>query len=90
MLMMVIERFRSGNTSAIGERFRRQGRMLAEGVRYRASWVDPVGSRCFQLMEAADPESLTPWVEQWRDLVELEIIPVLTSHDFWSSPAQPQ
>ena len=53
---MVIERFKPGSTSLIGERFKRGGRMLPEGVTYHASWVEPSGVRCFQIMEAANPD----------------------------------
>ena len=84
MMFMVIERFKNGDANPIGERFRRDGRMMPEGVVYLASWVDPVGARCFQLMEAPNPESLTAWTSRWDDLVEFEVIPVLTSTDFWS------
>jgi hypothetical protein len=85
MLFMVIERFKQGGAKPIGERFRRDGRMLPAGVTYHTSWVDSAGSRCFQIMEAADQESLTPWVDRWKDLVDFEIIPVLTSASFWSA-----
>jgi hypothetical protein len=84
MLLMVIERFKDGNAKPIGERFRRVGRMLPEGVIYLASWVDPAGARCFQLMDAPDAESLAAWTKRWDDLVEFQIVPVLTSADFWS------
>lgn len=84
MLFMVIERFKQGDAKPIGERFRRDGRMLPEGVTYRASWVDSAGLRCFQLMEAPHQEALAPWVSRWEDLIDFEIVPVLTSADFWS------
>jgi hypothetical protein len=84
MLLMVIERFKKGDAKSIGERFRRDGRMLPEGVIYHASWVDPASARCFQLMEAPTPESLAAWTSRWNDLVEFEVVPVLTSADFWS------
>jgi uncharacterized protein DUF3303 len=61
MLFMVIERFKERDGRAIGERFRQSGRMLPEGVSYHASWVDSDGARCFQLMEAPDPEVLDAW-----------------------------
>ena len=82
MLFMVIERFKDTDATLIGRRFRQHGRMLPEGVTYHASWVDSAGSRCFQLMEAPDPETLTPWVARWDDLIDFEIVPVLTSRDF--------
>jgi uncharacterized protein DUF3303 len=87
MLVMVIERFKQ-NAQPVGERFKQQGRMLPETVTYQASWVDQVGGRCFQVMEAPDVEAVQPWIQQWDDLIEFEIIPVLTSADFWSSSAK--
>lgn len=84
MLFMVIERFKQGRVKAIGERFQHRGRMLPEGVSYHASWVESTGGRCFQVMEAPRRESLDAWVSQWDDLIQFEIIPVLTSADFWA------
>lgn len=81
---MVLERFKPGSTQAIGERFRRHGRMLPKEVIYHGSWVDTAGTCCFQLMEAPNQESLAPWVSRWHDLVAFEIVPVLTSGEFWS------
>jgi hypothetical protein len=85
MLIMVIERFHNGDAKAIGERFRRDGRMLPPEVAYIASWVDAKQMRCFQLMEAPGVESLQPWITHWQDLVEFEVVPVLTSQDFWAT-----
>jgi hypothetical protein len=84
MLFMVVERFKNGIAKPIGERFARCGRMLPEGVTYHASWVDPTAFRCFQLMETTDPELLNRWIAQWDDLVDFEVIPVVSSADFWS------
>ena len=55
-----------------------------QGVIYHASWVDSAGTRCFQVMEASHPELLNDWVSCWEDLVDFEIVPVLTSADFWA------
>jgi len=84
MLFMVIEHFKNGDPGPVGDRFKQSGRMLPEGVVYHASWVDPAAARCFQIMEAPDRETLDLWVSRWRDLVDFEIAPVLTSADFWS------
>lgn len=84
MLFMVIERFKAGDAKAVGERFKRRGRMLPEGAAYHASWVDSAGSRCFQVMEAPDREALNAWVRCWDDLIDFEIVPVLPSADFWA------
>ena len=84
MLFMVIESFKQGNPRLVGERFKRNGRMLPEGVLYHASWVDSAGTRCFQLMEAPQAQLLDTWMRHWDDLIEFEVIPVLTSNDFWA------
>jgi hypothetical protein len=81
MLFMVIERFR--DTAAVGERFQRHGRLLPPDVTYHASWLEAKTQRCFQLMEAPSREALEPWARSWIDLMELEIVPVVTSAEFW-------
>jgi hypothetical protein len=84
MLFMVIERFKRGDAAHVGQRFKHSGRMLPEGVTYQASWVDLTGTRCFQIMEAPNLESLNTLVSRWEDLIDFEIIPALSSGDFWA------
>ena len=79
MLFMVIERFKDGDAGAVYRRFRERGRMLPEGLRYVESWTETCFVRCFQLMECEDPELFREWAARWEDLVEFEIVPVLTS-----------
>ncbi len=76
---MVIENFRGGDAKSVYERFREQGRMAPEGLVYVASWVDEGLARCWQVMETDDPLLLEEWMNQWRDLVDFEVIPVLAS-----------
>jgi hypothetical protein len=80
---MVIEHFKNRDAKAIGERFQHEGRMLPPDVTYVMSWVDEKEMRCFQIMEAPTRESLNPWMARWNDLVEFEIVPVVTSSEFW-------
>jgi hypothetical protein len=89
MLYMVIERYRDGVLDAVGARFREKGRMMPAEVAYRASWLDPAGTVCYQLMEAPTREALDPWIDAWRDLVEFEVVPVLTSAEFWAARERP-
>jgi len=84
MLYMVIERFRPGQLERIAERFALRGRMLPERLVYHSSWVDSKGTHCFQVMETAHEELLKTWISRWSDLVDFEIIPVLTSAEFWA------
>ena len=79
MMFMVIERFKNGDAAAVYRRFRERGRMAPDGLRYVDSWVESGFGRCFQLMECDDPRLLDEWTANWRDLVEFEIVPVVTS-----------
>lgn len=79
MLFMVIEQFRDGDSAPVYRRFREQGRMLPEGLTYVDSWTTATFDRCFQLMECEDELLLKQWIERWEDLVEFEVIPVMTS-----------
>lgn len=81
VLFMETEMFT--DPAAVAERFRTQGRLLPDGVTYHASWMQVDGRRCFQLMEAPDRAALDVWVTRWRDLVDFDVEPVLTSHEFW-------
>jgi Protein of unknown function (DUF3303) len=81
VLFMVIERFKDGDAAPIYQRFRAQGRMLPEGLRYVASWATTDRTRCFQLMECAEPRLFDEWVANWQDLVDFEIVPVITGQE---------
>ena len=83
MLFMIIERFRGGDPAPVGERFRSRGRMMPDNIRYVTSWVDPANARCFQVVDSPDAAALQPWIDQWSDLVDFEVIPVLTSQEYW-------
>ena len=81
MLFMVIERFRDNDMVPVYQRVQERGRMLPDGLRHIDSWVEPSFSRCFQLMECDDPQLLLQWTNHWQDLVDFEIVPVVTSKD---------
>jgi hypothetical protein len=81
MLFMVIERFKNRDALAVYRRFREQGRMMPEGLKYVGSWVEVNFDRCFQLMECDDLRLFQQWVVQWQDLGEFEIIPVVPSKE---------
>ena len=81
MLFMVIEHFRTGCTAEVYRRFRQNGRMAPQGVRYVSSWVDMEFHRCFQVMEAEAEMPLREWMSHWDDLMDFEVVPVRTSAD---------
>jgi len=79
MLYMIIEHFRGSDPRPVYRRFREQGRLAPDSVKYVSSWVDQNLQRCFQLMEAPDVSSLHEWMSRWQDLVEFELWPVISS-----------
>ena len=78
---MVIERFKNRDAAAVYRRYRERGRMMPDGLKYIDSWVEPDYSRCFQLMECDDQRLFQRWIANWEDLVDFEIVPVLTSKE---------
>jgi Protein of unknown function (DUF3303) len=79
MFYMVIEHFKEGGAPEIYRRFREKGRMMPEGLEYISSWIDLDFKTCWQLMQTEDFALFDKWIENWRDLVDFEIVPVRTS-----------
>lgn len=79
MHFMIIERFRNGDPVPVYRRFRERGRMAPEGLRYVGSWVTEDLALCYQVMECDDRRLLDEWLANWKDIVDFDVIPVLTS-----------
>jgi hypothetical protein len=86
MLFMVLEKFR-GDPVPVYRRFRDRGRLAPEGLRYINSWVTNDLQRCYQVMECDDRRLLEQWMAEWKDLVDFEVIPVVTSAEAASAIA---
>lgn len=76
---MVIERFKNRDPKPIYERFAEKGRMMPEGLTYKASWIEANFERCFQLMECDDVSLLQEWILQWHDLTDFEVVAIAES-----------
>jgi hypothetical protein len=76
---MIIETFKNGNAAPVYRRFREQGRLAPDGLNYISSWVTTDMSKCYQVMECSDRRLLDEWVARWSDLVDFEVIPVISS-----------
>ena len=79
MHYMIIEHFRDGDPVPVYRRFRDRGRMAPDGVRYVGSWVTRDVTMCYQVMECDERRLLDEWIAEWADIVDFEVIPVLTS-----------
>ena len=80
MRYMIVETFING-AAPVYARFRAQGRMAPDGLRYVSSVVTTDGGRCYQLMECDDRALLDRWISAWSDLVAFEVIPVISSEE---------
>jgi Protein of unknown function (DUF3303) len=80
MLFMIVENFR-GDPVPVYRRFRDHGRLAPDGLRYVNSWVTRDLQRCYQVMECDDPRLLQQWMDRWRDIVDFEVVPVVTSSE---------
>ena len=76
---MIIETFRPGRVKEMYRRFAEKGRMLPAGVTYINSWINESVTVCYQVMEAESTEKLQLWIDSWKDLVDFEIVPVISS-----------
>ena len=79
MLYMIIERFKNRDPVPVYRRFRDQGRLAPDTVKYVSSWVTLDMTTCYQLMECDDRQLLEQWIARWSDLVDFEVTPVVTS-----------
>ena len=81
MIFLIIESFKKSNAKAVYDRYDKQGRMMPEGLKYIDSWVDKKFEKCYQVVECDDTNTLQEWISNWQDLVDFEIITVMTSKD---------
>jgi Protein of unknown function (DUF3303) len=79
MLFMVIETYRDGDPKPVYRRLKEKGRMASPGARYVSSWVTTDFERCFQVMDCDNEKVLDEWMSNWSDLVDFEVIPIITS-----------
>jgi hypothetical protein len=78
---MIVERFKGGDAIPVYRRFRDRGRLAPDGLRYVGSWVTPDLRVCYQVMECDDRGLLDQWMAEWSDLVDFDVVPVISSAD---------
>jgi hypothetical protein len=81
MRYMVIEDFKAGKVGEIYSRLRDSGRHMPEGLTYIASWITDDMTRCYQVMECDEQALLDEWMSHWRDLMDFEVVPVISSEE---------
>ncbi|HEY5406263.1 MAG TPA: DUF3303 family protein [Ginsengibacter sp.] len=76
---MIIETFHPNKVKQLYKRFEEKGRLLPEGVQYINSWINEDVTTCYQVMESESEEKLRGWIQNWIDLSDFKVIPVITS-----------
>lgn len=76
---MIIERFKPGKAREIYIRLDSNGRMLPADVLYIDSWIEETLQKCYQVMKSDSIIKIYEWTENWKDLIDFEVIPVLDS-----------
>lgn len=77
MLYMIVETFK--DSAAVYRRFRERGRLASDGLTYVSSWITADVTKCYQVMECDNPRLLDEWMAAWRDLIDFEVVAVITS-----------
>ncbi len=78
---MIIETFRPGKVGEIYRRLQESGRHMPSGLAYIGSWITDDLARCYQVMECDDPALLDEWISHWADLMDFEVVPVISSDE---------
>jgi len=81
MIYMIIETFKPGKVKQIYRRLEEKGRMQPEGLTYINSWIDENMNKCYQVMEADSIDKIHIWISNWDDVMEFEIVPVISSEE---------
>ena len=76
---MIVEHFKNGDPAPVYRRFREHGRLAPPELVYVNSWVSADLTRCYQVMDSPSRGVLDEWMARWADLVEFEVIAVMTS-----------
>lgn len=79
MNYMIIETFKPGKVKEIYRRLEEKGRMQPEGLTYINSWIDENMEKCYQVMETDSIEKIHQWISNWDDVMEFEIVAVISS-----------
>jgi hypothetical protein len=76
---MIIETFHPGKVKQLYKRFEEKGRLMPQGVQYINSWINEDITTCFQVMESDTEKKIYEWIQNWIDLSDFKVIPVITS-----------
>lgn len=78
MQFLIITGFRNQNAAATYRRMREDGRLIPEGMVFKASYCTADLARTFQIFECEDVTLIQRWCARWSDLCDFEVLPVVS------------
>lgn len=81
MHYMIIEKYKAGRIKDVYSRFAERGRLAPDDLQYVSSWITDDLSTCYQVMQTNNYSSLEQWMDNWKDLIDFEVTPVITSQE---------
>jgi len=81
MKYMIVEDFKEGKVKELYHRFDTKGRLIPDGLEYIDSWINEDITICFQLMETDNINLLHEWINNWKDVADFKIIPIINSQE---------
>lgn len=80
-IYMVIEKYKNKDPKPVYRRFKEKGRMAPDGLNYISSWINEDVTVCYQIMETGNPALLELWMDNWKDIVDFDVFPVINSKE---------
>jgi len=77
MLFLTYFSYPPQNREAVQARFKKTGGKPPEGVKMLGRWHAIGGGKGVFVSEANDPMAIAKWVQEWSDLLSLEVLPAL-------------
>ena len=81
MLFMITYAFSPGDREKAQERFKKTGGGPPAGAKMLGRWHNVAGLQGFVLAESADAVAIGKWMQEWTDLIDFEVTPVVNDED---------
>ena len=70
--------YSTDDRDAVHQRFKETGAPPPPGVEMLGRWHNVAGNGGFFLAETDDPVALARWLQEWTDLIDFEVVAVVT------------
>lgn len=82
MIFYITFEYDPRHRDAVHERFKQTGAPPPEGVSMTGRWHSVEGNRGFLVAEFSRTDSIARWLQEWTELINFEVTPVLTDEQF--------